>query len=208
MAEVTQDAEVATLLDASNNNLNASVFRDFDWYSSLDQIALKQCLFENIKFRCDEILECHFTDCTFIQWHFDGHQIRDCQFDNCHFYSTEQETGSSFKFCDLTATQFHHCDLSMCNFSRANLYRAEIQHCQGQGMDLSHTTVDNIIGSSIVLQGAIINDCNLSYADLTGARIVDSEFNENRLTHAILNLSLYTSPSPRDRTRYRMPSSA
>ncbi len=153
----------------------------------LEALSFHQCHFTDVKFRTDEVDNCTFTACHFLRCSFDSMTIRECVFDHCQFYEREQEQGCSFKFATVTACEFRHCDLSMACFSRANLYRTELASCQGQGIDLSHTSFESNIGGHVSLNDGAIRDCNMTYGDFTGANFAELTFSDNRLSHSILN---------------------
>ena len=162
-------------------------FEDFDWPAESEALRLSDCHFLDIMVTDDQILECHFEDCAFDSCAFDSAQLSDCVFRKCKFYNSEKETGCSFKFAAFPGTIFCHSDLSLCNFSRTNLYRIDMEHCQGTGMDCSYATTEQNIGPSVTLSSARLVDCNFSYADFTGACLREADLSENRFSHALFN---------------------
>ncbi|MFT7687260.1 MAG: fluoroquinolone resistance protein, partial [Candidatus Azotimanducaceae bacterium] len=182
--------------DASANLVNETIekedyiaivdvsFENFEWTQIIEDLTFEQCHFIGVSFKCDEILSTRFLSCVFTNCKFNGQKVHESIFKQCQFYDAITEVSSSFAYCDLSASEFHHCDLSMCNLSRSSIYRTEFHHCQTQGIDLSHCSSESNIGGRVSLYSAKFVDCNLSYADLSGANLSSTEFIDSRLSHA------------------------
>ena len=186
MASVTSGVQLEKLLQ-HQARFTGVRFEDFEWPEESEALNFFNCHFLNIRFQDDQFLECRFEGCEFYFCTFDSAKLTDCAFHKCKFYHSEKETGCSFKFASFPGTSFTQSDLSLCNFSRANLYRIDMEQCQGRGMDCSYVTTAQSIGSSVTLNSARFVDCNFSYADFTGAWLCESELSENRFSHALFN---------------------
>ena len=169
------------------SSFTSMVFKEFDWTDESEELTFLNCQFRNITFRDSHFIDCHLIKCEFDTCAFDRANLLDCEFDKCKFYNGEQEVGCSFKFAAFPGTVFRHSDISLCNFSHANLYRVEMENCQGPGVDCSYTTSAQTVGPSVMLNNARLRDCNFSYADFTGAYLGEAELSGSRLSHAVLS---------------------
>ena len=148
------------------------------------EAVFTDCHFSDIEFACDDIRDCKFIECSFERCTFSSLKIAECTFEQCRFYDSEQEKGCIFKFANLDGSRLSHSDLTMANFSRANLYRLEIDNCQVQGADFSHTTAVSSVSSKIVLRDLSISESNFAYSDFTGADLESGSICQCRLIHS------------------------
>ena len=86
-------------------------------------------------------------------------------------------------------------DLSRATLSDAKLASATLKNC-----DCSEATLADVSFARAIFEDVDASGATLTDANLTGCRLMDVDLSGCCL--------LYTSPSPRDRTRSRMPSSA
>ena len=180
MAPVTSIKQLEKRLEAQAQFADVT-FEHFEWQEESADLTFSHCQFVNITFLGNQFDTCLFEDCKFESCAFDSAKLK------CKFYNAELETGCSFKFTAFPGTSFRQSDLSLCNFSRSNLYRIEMEQCQGTGLDCSYSTVAQDIGSSVTLNSARLVDCNFSYADFTGAWLCEAQLPENRFNHAVFH---------------------
>ncbi len=186
MEPVTDTAGLDDLL-ARATKIVDTTFSGLDWPERMENGSFTDCRFLSCRFRDVHLTECAFRDCIFDQCSFDSARLTDCLFLKCRFFSSEEESGCSFRFASFPGTCFENCDLSLCNFSRSSLYRIELLGCQASGMDLSHSTTAQSLGASLTVSSARMMNCNFSYADFTGAWLCESEMPDNRFSHAIFH---------------------
>lgn len=183
---------------SSEAAFNAYRFSGISWPETGDGFNFESCRFEDVDFIDSRLTEVSWSDCHFTNCRFDSAILRDCSFDNCEFYNAEDEQGCSFKFSSFPGTRFTSNDLTMAVFERANLYETCFTRCQLTGVDFRHVSNEKSVSERVWLNDCTIEDCNLSYADLTGARLIDAEMNENRLHHVRLDGVDLTGASLRD----------
>tara|TARA_R110002110_G_scaffold241590_3_gene457944 strand:- start:371 stop:1120 length:750 start_codon:yes stop_codon:yes gene_type:complete len=180
-------AEPDWLKAVADGELHEAECRDFDLQESFDGVTFTDCAFSSVSFQCEEISACSFIDCQFRDVNFSSVSVRDCQFKNCHFYDSATETGPVFRFATVHGCLFERCDLSMADFSRANLYRSEFLHCQMQGADLTHLSIDSTLGPRVQLFDFSADQTNLAYCDWTGAHLEQASVTNCRLIHGVFN---------------------
>jgi fluoroquinolone resistance protein len=154
--------------------------------ASIDQ-TFSHCEFEGVSFNDTDLEECHFIACQFLNCLFNSSRMVNCRFKDSSFYDKPSETGTPFKHASLRASQFLRCDFSLGDFSRANLYESTWHECQMTGSNLSQTTASHSINGTIEIHQLSITDSNLAYVCLVGARLPESEFTGNRMSHAQLD---------------------
>mgnify|MGYP003380601540 CR=1 FL=1 len=78
-----------------------------------------------------------------------------------------------------------------------------------RGVRFDHAVFNTEHLQWMAMKGAKLQGASLRDARFTAARLMEADLRGADLTHAqLVDCLLYTSPSPRDRTRSRMPSSA
>ncbi len=174
---------LARLLEESGQD--AICDRSFEasvWPQLIEDNVFQECVFDSADFSRCEMRGSTFTDCLFNNCRFNSSQLVEVTFKRCRFYLNEDEISCEFKFAALRDCVFDRCDLTMCLLSRSNLYLTRFLACQMTGIDLSHSSFEHSIGPVDLKDGAFI-DCNLAYADLTGANLSEVDFAASRLSH-------------------------
>ncbi|WP_449433187.1 Qnr family pentapeptide repeat protein [Pseudomonas putida] len=122
-----------------------------------------------------KVVGAEFYDCDFSQA-----DLSETQFVDCKFYDHDAERGCKFRGASLARAVFKKCDLTMCSFNFAKALGIEMSGCKLQGADFSNTSFMNMITHKSWFCHATITDCNLSYANFSGAILEKCELWGNR----------------------------
>ena len=139
------------------------------------------CQFHEVRF--PDLVSIAFEQCAFMACSFASISASDVRFERCQFYDRDNETGCNFKFSTLRDTHFKTCDLGLANLSRTGLYLSSFHDCQLSGADFTSATSEHTIGHSVLLSEFTMTDCNLAYADLSGASLPQADLSGSRFSH-------------------------
>ena len=145
---------------------------------SFDNETLKDGRLSGLSFADCRFSDCHFdyaeiSDCRFINCRFDGCDFSETVFNNCQFM--EDETGTVWRYCNLSKSAFNTCNLSLNRFVGCLAYELQMRECSalGASFDLS---VHREIAGRTMRGGMAVEKCKLQYAQFASGDFAESRF--------------------------------
>lgn len=155
----------------------------------------------NLRFEGDDLAEFHIGDvefraCRFVRCSFDYAQLRaarfiGCSFEHCSFKEAvfkdclfaEAETGTEWRYCDLSKAEFHQCNLSLAKFVGCQGYMITFTDCAAPGLK-ADIAAQRQVRSQVIPGGLRFTRCKLQYAEFAPGDLRDSLFESSDLRDA------------------------
>ena len=175
-----------------------ATFVDSTLPETFADVSFRQCEFNGLNFGASELEDCAFEHCRFINCEFNSCKAIRVEFLDCLFFEKADEISTTFRFADLKHCRFFNCDLTLADMSRTTLHGTAFEQCQLSGANFTQATNTQLIGRTAELCEMTMTDCNMAYANLTGARFPETDFSTSRMSHVTLDQADLTGALLRD----------
>lgn len=145
---------------------------DFDF----TEARFERCLFRVPAIRGADFSQAVFKDCRFEPTRFANCRFAGAQFQSGTLFDLQQKKGCTFAFCEMPALESTKCNFATNTFERCDLYNLRALECSFRGVQFRQSTFGKAISRRSVLTKAFFDRCNLSFADLSGLQLQNSEF--------------------------------
>ncbi len=119
------------------------------------------------------LAEAEFRGCRFYACVFDHCSFRESIIEDCHF--CEGETGTQWRYCDLSQAEFRRCNLSLNTMVGSKAYLTAFSDCAAAGIQLDLET-QRKARTQILAGGVSFRKCKLQYAAFSAADFRESVF--------------------------------
>lgn len=132
-----------------------------------------RCNFDFATFRAAGFIACSFDHCSF----------REAAFKDCLF--AEGETGTEWRYSDLSKTEFTQCNLSLNKFVGCEGYMVSFEECAAPGLK-ADIAAQRQVRSQVIPGGLRFVRTKLQYAEFAPGDLTDSIFESCDLRDASL----------------------
>jgi uncharacterized protein YjbI with pentapeptide repeats len=133
-----------------------------------------------------DLSEATFTDCRFEPMRLASCKFAKARFVGCSWFDAEQRKGCTFAFCDLHAVEIAKCNFATCRFERCDLHNLRATDTSFRGVQFGQSTFSRAISKRSTLTQASFENCNISFADLSGLFLPNGEFRSCKLSETSL----------------------
>ncbi len=145
---------------------------------SLEDALIQFAQFNNCRFSSCSFDYATLQACKFYNCRFENCSMRETVFEDCHF--CEDETGTQWRYCNLSKAVFQRSNLSLNQFIGCEAYKIELEECAAQGTTFD-LDVHRKIASQTMPGGMQVDKCKLQYASFSGADLSESRLESSDL---------------------------
>jgi fluoroquinolone resistance protein len=154
--------------------------------ADLAESRFERCLFQSGTIQGADFSEASFTDCRFGPSRFASCTWAKARLSGCSWFDADEKKGCTFVFCDMQAVEIAKCNFATCSFERCDLYNLRATDTSFRGVQFGQSTFSRAISKRSTLTKASFENCNISFADLSGLFLPNGEFRSCKLSETSL----------------------